>query len=146
MKCKHNQYRTRCKECGGGSICEHKRRRYTCRECKGGRFCEHSRQCNTCSICKPSGAFKLYKYAATQKNQDFTLSLDDFKSLVIQPCVYCGEQEKPRGIDRWDNSIGYTLENSRPCCEICNYAKRMTRGDLFVEWLQRAANYTKGKL
>ena len=31
--CPHGRQRSRCKECGGGSICEHDRRRCRCKEC-----------------------------------------------------------------------------------------------------------------
>ncbi len=27
------------------------------------------------------------------------------------------------GVDRYDNSMGYTLANSKPCCTFCNNAK-----------------------
>ena len=32
--CPHGKWRSKCKECGGGSFCEHDRRRSTCKECK----------------------------------------------------------------------------------------------------------------
>ena len=32
--CPHGKRRSRCKECGGGSICEHGRRRSQCKECR----------------------------------------------------------------------------------------------------------------
>ena len=52
-KCEHNQLKTRCKECGGGSICEHNRVRTFCKECGGGSICEHKqerRYCKKCSL------------------------------------------------------------------------------------------------
>ena len=33
-KCEHNRQRSKCKECGGGSICQHIRIRSQCRTCK----------------------------------------------------------------------------------------------------------------
>ena len=53
--CPHGRQRSRCKECGGGSICEHNRVRCECKECDGGSVCEHGRQRPSCPICDPCG-------------------------------------------------------------------------------------------
>ena len=50
-KCPHGKRRTRCKECGGGSICEHDRIRSDCKECGGSQICEHDRIRSTCKEC-----------------------------------------------------------------------------------------------
>ena len=44
---------------------------------------------------------------------------------------------KINGIDRIDNNIGYTKENSVPCCEICNKAKRDMSYNDFINYLKR---------
>ena len=49
--CEHGRQRSRCKECGGGSICEHDRVRSVCKECKGGSICEHDRVRSVCKEC-----------------------------------------------------------------------------------------------
>ena len=41
------------------------------------------------------------------------------------------------GIDRKDNTLGYTLENSVPCCPTCNFAKRGLSVIEFIEWARR---------
>ena len=73
------------------------------------------------------------------------MSFDVFSLLSKSPCKYCGleyskkiedrqnESKKQKrlsdhvlecnGIDRVDNNIGYTEENTVPCCEFCNRAK-----------------------
>ena len=50
--CEHGRQRSRCKECGGGSICEHDRVRSVCKECGGGSICEHGRVRSQCKECK----------------------------------------------------------------------------------------------
>ena len=40
-KCVHNKRKTRCNDCGGGSICIHNKRKSECRECGGSAFCIH---------------------------------------------------------------------------------------------------------
>ena len=49
--CPHGRQRSRCKECGGGSICEHGRIRSKCKECGGASICEHGRQRSRCKEC-----------------------------------------------------------------------------------------------
>ena len=43
--------RSRCKECGGGSICDHQRIRSDCRECAGPSICEHKCRRSLCKEC-----------------------------------------------------------------------------------------------
>jgi hypothetical protein len=142
--CKHNIRRCNCKKCKGNQICEHNRIRATCRECGGRNFCKHDRQRHSCSICSPATTFRIYVRSNKQTRKlVFTLTVDEFTALVSQPCLYCGEDEKPRGIDRWNNAIGYVFKNCRPCCKTCNYMKVKMDGAEFVEHLQRAADHTR---
>lgn len=71
-----------------------------------------------------SGNFRTTKSNAPRRGYEFCLSFKQFKEIVLQPCIYCGETENRRGIDRVDNAIGYTKENSASCCKICNYMKK----------------------
>jgi hypothetical protein len=50
-KCEHGRRKTRCKDCGGGSICEHNRQKSHCKECGGASICEHNRIKSTCKEC-----------------------------------------------------------------------------------------------
>ena len=63
-----------------------------------------------------------YKRASSRRGYSFELTFDDYKTIIEKPCYLCGTINAV-GIDRMDNSIGYTLENSRPCCEMCNRMK-----------------------
>jgi hypothetical protein len=40
------------------------------------------------------------------------------------------------GVDRIDNSIGYTKENCVPCCTICNWAKSNRGVDEFKDYIE----------
>jgi hypothetical protein len=73
----------------------------------------------------------------------FPLRLNSFFSIVSLPCAFCGENIQPRGIDRWDNSVGYESENSRPCCSPCNFFKSDKDGPTFVEHFRRMADHTR---
>lgn len=53
--CEHKRVRSRCIECGGGSICEHKRLRYQCIECGGTSICDHNKRRSRCIECGGGG-------------------------------------------------------------------------------------------
>jgi len=48
---------------------------------------------------------------------------EDIQHLINSICYYCGEASQ--GLDRIDNSVGYTKDNVLPCCGRCN----KTRGE-----------------
>ena len=54
--CEHGREKSRCKECGGGSICEHGRIKSQCKDCGGSSFCEHGRIKYRCKECRPRRA------------------------------------------------------------------------------------------
>ena len=80
---------------------------------------------------------------AERRGIEFRLSKEDVLMISSLPCNYCGglpEESTYRmggrntrervgsglfvhGIDRVDNGVGYTLENSVPCCKVCNFMK-----------------------
>ena len=55
QRCPHGRQRSKCKECGGGSVCEHGRERYRCKECGGRGVCKHGRQRSKCKECGGGG-------------------------------------------------------------------------------------------
>lgn len=81
--------------------------------------------------------YNTYKKRAEDRFKgESVLTKEQFQELSNQECHYCGK-EGPNGIDRIDNSVGYTFENCVPCCKHCNYVK----GDLsladFNTWKDR---------
>lgn len=85
--------------------------------------------------------FSDYCGAAKLRNLYFDLTKEQFKNLTSSRCNYCKSPPNKTeiiyragkvfdfgsyihtGIDRLDNNKGYTLENSVPCCTLCNNAK-----------------------
>ncbi len=79
-------------------------------------------------------SFSKYKNRAKEKNRYFELTPKLYEELRRQSCYSCGLNEyKHIGIDRFDSSQGYTIENMRSCCSACNYLKRHYTFDEFVE-------------
>jgi len=93
-----------------------------------------------------------YRMRSRQRKFDFSLSKEVFAQLMDEPCYYCGgkpvntfiqhgRQLRPyQGIDRKDNSKGYTPENCVPCCIVCNKMKKAKNHDEFIQHVLKIAN------
>ena len=80
------------------------------------------------------GKFSAYKRRAQHNKLLFTLTQNEFSGIVSQPCYYCGElQENFNGIARFNNKEGYTVDNSVPCCTMCNMMKHTQHADEFIK-------------
>jgi len=84
-----------------------------------------------------------YRYNAKKRGYDFELTVDEFEKLIPSHCFYCGEESN--GIDRWDNNIGYTVENSLPCCSSCNFIKRSDTPNHFINKIKKIYETLKTK-
>ncbi len=84
--------------------------------------------------------YHRYYERAVHKKFAFEFTRDEFEAFIQEPCVYCGFPS-PLGIDRIDSSIGYTKENSVPCCKICNYMKLNHPVEEFLFHLKRIINH-----
>jgi hypothetical protein len=77
---------------------------------------------------KSNRRFSLQKHMAIHRyKREWGLTREQFIELVEKPCCYCGEVKPSMGVglDRIDNSKGYTMGNVQPCCGDCN----QLRGD-----------------
>lgn len=123
-----------------------------------------STQCSSCGYkTRPQSTKRMGEYErlfnikilnrCKKKDMECTLTLEQFIDLVTQNCFYCDEEpkmvgydnnkcaktelKKCAGVDRIDSSIGYVLENCRPCCKTCNTAKASLSESEFREWIDR---------
>jgi len=92
------------------------------------------------------------KQGAKRRDFEWSLTEDQARVLMKQNCHYCGAEPQQKiihshycngsyiynGLDRINNSKGYTIDNVVLCCKICNYAKRTMTIEQFQEWLTRA--------
>ncbi len=108
---------------------------------------------------KPDGSsafnqlYLAYKKSARYRGLSFEITEGEFRMLTKSDCFYCDLPPSLQastvkkthgeyiytGIDRIDNSKGYTLDNVKPCCKQCNYAKRDLSEQEFLEWITRLA-------
>jgi hypothetical protein len=116
--------------------------------------------------------FKDYVRGARRRNRSFELTFNEFDTISSKACFFCGEEPKPRivsvtvyagkktqtgwakekmvteprnGIDRLDNTKGYTLENCVPCCSVCNKLKSVLTLDEFLTAITKIYNFRMRK-
>lgn len=109
----------------------------TCKETKAAE--EFGKKINTldglypyCKKCKnnysksSAARYSALKTQANKHKREVGINLEQHICLLKDnTCYYCHKplQESGSGLDRIDSSKGYTINNVRPCCKICNSAK-----------------------
>lgn len=74
----------------------------------------------------PKWRFGILVRNAKTRNITVDITLDQYIHLISgNKCFYCGSAlpECGGGLDRIDNTKGYTIGNLVPCCETCNRIK-----------------------
>ena len=87
--------------------------------------------------------YQDYKRSASKRNIEFAISLQDFKKLWQKPCNYCGADIVTIGLDRIDNNIGYQADNITTCCGLCNYMKRESTVEIFLEHCKKILKFNQ---
>lgn len=73
-------------------------------------------------------------------NLPFDLSMGMFQFISKQPCFWCDSDGKAaNGVDRRDNTQGYTIQNAKSCCEICNMSKNNLPEGIFIDMCMKVA-------
>lgn len=100
--------------------------------------------------------YRVYEQGANKRKLCWELTYEDFCKLTEQDCYYCGlppssefwpSRKKTNGafiytgIDRIDSEQGYSINNVRPCCRDCNFAKFTKTEEEFIEWLMRITTH-----
>jgi len=96
------------------------------------------------------GVLSDYKVSAKRRKLEFNLTEEQFKELIQQNCYYCGSKPNNiskrfncngsyiyNGLDRIDNTKGYTIDNVVSCCRFCNMAKNNHTIQEFKEWIKK---------
>jgi hypothetical protein len=89
--------------------------------------------------------YKNYRLSAETRRLEFPLTKDEFILIVSLPCYYCGiiQPKGFNGIDRLDSTIGYSLDNCKSCCEMCNMMKGTTGQNVFIQRVEHILTYLK---
>lgn len=70
--------------------------------------------------------YAMAKTHARSAGRSFTITLEEFSTIISQPCVYRIDDSpasKKVGLDRKDNTVGYVQQNIVPCCQLHNAIK-----------------------
>jgi hypothetical protein len=111
--------------------------------------------------------FGTYWRGAKYRNLIFSLDMEQFKTICLQDCHYCGLSPSPKnkyrndkaacqetinastiyvsGVDRIDSAQGYHLANCVPCCTECNYHKGIYTTTQFQSWIDRINQHNLNK-
>lgn len=96
--------------------------------------------------------YRQYQINAETRNLQFDITFEQFLEIAEKSCHYCDSPPTSRntnqqlirrkvfsysGVDRWDNTKGYILDNCVPCCKYCNRAKSDMPLDEFYAWQYR---------
>jgi hypothetical protein len=100
-----------------------------------------ARVCLKCKRRHPQQRYSLAKGRARYSGWDFTLTREEFNTLLSRPCFYCGVP--PSGLDRQDTNKGYVLENVVPCCQPCNFGKNDLGVDFFLEHCRKIVGFSR---
>ena len=96
---------------------------------------------------------RAYKKRAKAGRLKYDLTEEQFAKMTQKDCYYCGAKpnnisKDPKsngeyiynGIDRIDNTKGYTIDNIIPCCWACNQAKSNKSLSEFKNWIVNVYN------
>jgi len=92
--------------------------------------------------------YKAYTTRAERKELSFELTRETFDNIRDDVCLYCKKENTKthsNGIDRSDNTLGYTSENSVACCGECNYMKGALHQSEFVKLCKKICVATRNK-
>ncbi len=98
-----------------------------------------------------------YKRSAEKRKYEFALTSEEFDILIVGNCRYCGDSLtatrkgqgktsgdfKYTGIDRIDNSVGYTIKNCVSCCWKCNNMKSSLPEEIFLSHITKVYKNNK---
>lgn len=103
--------------------------------------------------------YSVYRSAGKSREYEFSLSKEEFFLLTKGCCEYCGVVPHRvwkgssrcmspyvyNGVDRIDNSLGYTTNNVVSCCLTCNRAKNNLSLEEFQKWIKRLITFQNSK-
>lgn len=96
---------------------------------------------------QPKQRYATYRRGAERRGYAFELTVEEFTNLWNKHCSYCNAPISDIGIDRKDNSIGYTVDNTIACCTTCNFMKGKLNHDEFIsKCVEIAKCFTGGAL
>lgn len=102
-------------------------------------------------VCAFNTVYAEYKACAKDREIEFGLDREEFRTLINSNCYYCNccpeniqtTKSDPKniikysGIDRVNSDIGYYIGNCVPCCKFCNVAKLNYSQEYFLNKIKK---------
>jgi hypothetical protein len=99
-----------------------------------------------------SDLMKSYKRGADRRSIRFELDEEQFASLILGKCFYCGTELsnlwksgnrtfRYNGVDRRDSKQSYSVENCVSCCRVCNRMKSDMTPEAFLQHVNRVHDF-----
>lgn len=85
--------------------------------------------CNTLVNCEKS-----------RKEKTVSITSEQYNYILTLPCCWCNTV-RAESVDRWDSSLGYTVDNVVPSCILCNSSKSDKHPSVFIPWMRRFNMY-----
>jgi uncharacterized protein YdaU (DUF1376 family) len=114
---------------------------------------------STTVISADTTLFNIYRLRAKHRKQDFDLTKEEFFKIINSNCHYCNtspillrfndrktEKSLLNGVDRVDSLLGYTTENTVPCCTTCNRMKLDHTTSDFLNHIQKITKFQNEKI
>lgn len=98
---------------------------------------------------EPKWRHQRLQSSARKRNLEMSIGLDEYVKLIENGCHYCESnilKETGCGLDRIDNSKGYTLNNIVPCCGKCNQIRNVHLTKDEMEVAMKAVLKYRGEL
>ena len=90
-----------------------------------------------------------YNKRANKNQIEFSINKEEYSTLINGDCYICGKPTMPphhfNGIDRYTNTLGYTIENCRSCCGECNIMKNSYDYNTFIMKLMKIYEHQNTK-
>ncbi len=115
-----------------------------------GCFKRESLLCKNKEIAALNKIYSTYKTGAINRGLNFNLTKSELYKIVYSNCYLCTRKPSNtlnlkqlnykliyNGIDRIDNNKGYSIDNCKPCCFICNAMKTNHSFDFFISHIKK---------
>ena len=139
FKCEHNRIKSRCKDCGGGSICEHNRIKSTCKDCGGSSICEHNRIKSQCKDCGGSSICEHNRIKSTCKYCSDPIKVT-IKNWLNQSKQYDKKNNNFDIINFIDKCFCKNLIEEYPTCYYCKYEVQYVKYEGNLATIERLNN------
>lgn len=135
-----NSYLCKC-DCGGEKIVKNSQLGFGTNSCGCLRTEEYSRRGGGPRRMRLNAIGRYYRRNATVRGLYWDLTNEQFEKVITNPCTYCGGEGSLgfnfTGIDRVDNTAGYTIENVQPACKRCNQARNNIDMPEFLDLIRK---------